>query len=39
MGVYIRPSRFLTVRITRCGVRWAFGLRWLGCTSAQAGQA
>jgi len=25
MGIYIRPSRFLKVRITRRGVRWAIG--------------
>jgi hypothetical protein len=29
MGIYIRPSRFLRVRVTRRGVRWAIGPRWL----------
>jgi hypothetical protein len=27
MGLYLRPSRFLKVRITRRGVRWAIGPR------------
>jgi hypothetical protein len=27
MGIYIRPSRFLKVRITRRGLRWAIGPR------------
>ena len=27
MGIYIRPSRFLKVRITKRGVRWAVGPR------------
>ncbi len=27
MGIYIRPSRFLKLRITRRGVRWAAGPR------------
>jgi hypothetical protein len=27
MGIYIRPSRFLKVRVTRRGVRWAIGPR------------
>ncbi len=29
MGIYIRPSRFLKVRVTRRGVRAAIGPRWL----------
>ena len=29
MGLYLRPSRFLKVRVTRRGVRWAIGPRWL----------
>jgi hypothetical protein len=27
MGIYIRPSRFLKVRITRRGARWSIGPR------------
>jgi hypothetical protein len=29
MGLYLRPSGFLKVRVTRRGVRWAIGPRWL----------
>ena len=29
MGLYLRPSRFLKVRVTRGGVRWAIGPRCL----------
>ncbi len=29
MGLYTRPSRFLKVRLTRRGARWAIGPRWL----------
>jgi hypothetical protein len=25
MGLYLRPSRFLKVRVTRRGTRWAIG--------------
>jgi hypothetical protein len=34
MGIYIRPSRFFKIRVTRRGLRWAIGPR--GCTSALA---
>ena len=27
MGIYVRPSRFLKVRITRRGTRWSIGPR------------
>jgi hypothetical protein len=27
VGIYIRPSRFLKVRITKRGLRWAIGPR------------
>jgi hypothetical protein len=27
MGLYLRPSRFVRVRVTRRGVRWAIGPR------------
>ncbi len=29
MGLYIRPSRYLKLRLTRRGARWAVGPRWL----------
>jgi len=29
VGLYIRPSRFLKVRLSRRGARWAVGPRWL----------
>jgi hypothetical protein len=29
MGIYIRPSRFLKIRVTRRGARVGIGPRWL----------